>query len=120
MKGRKLSLEEVLNLEDGSIVWVEPIGKEWSLYEDGYVAKFTKKKDDIYDFEDENGVFAGCFDYGNVSSNRPTLFLKGFEYDVFEYIDSPQVIYLMAQEICNLRGLDLTDENIEMIIKEFS
>ena len=119
MKGRKLSLQEVLSLDDGSKVWIEPIGKEWSLYEDGYVAKFTKK-DGIYDFEDENGVFAGCFDYDNVSSNRPTSFLKGFEYDVFEYIDSPQVIYLMAREICNLRSLDLTDENIEMIIEEFS
>ena len=25
MKGRKLTLEEVLNLEDGSVVWVEEL-----------------------------------------------------------------------------------------------
>lgn len=119
MKGRKLSLEEVLNLEDGCKVWVEPIGKEWELYKnDPYISTFTKDKDGYLDFMDMNGIFTGCFDYDD--NKNITDFTNGFECGVYKFIETPLIVHNLAQEICNLRSLDLTDENIEMIIEEFS
>ena len=40
--------------------------------------------------------------------------------EIFELIEvSNETVYNnMAQEICNLRGLDLTDENIDKIVEE--
>lgn len=43
---------------------------------------------------------------------------KEGDVEFYEWI-YPTVIIKLAQEICNLRGLDLTDENVEMIVKEF-
>ena len=119
MRGRKLSLEEVLKLEDGYKVWVEPIGKEWELYKnDPYISTFTKDKDGYLDFMDMNGIFTGCFDYDD--NKNITDFTNGFECGVYKFIETPLIVHNLAQEICNLRSLDLTDENIEMIIEEFS
>jgi hypothetical protein len=39
--------------------------------------------------------------------------MKGEYYNV-------SIVNKMAQEICNLRGLDLTDDNIRLIVEEFS
>ena len=82
MKGRKLTLEEVLNLEDGTKVWVEELDEDYRSASDLY----RKMKEKLYILN----------------------------------TDMQSKEYKMAQEICNLRGLDLTDENIEIIIKEFS
>ena len=75
MKGRQLSLEEVLNLEDGSLVWVD---------------------DEL--FSKEGYLLYNTIDFYRLETCK-------FEDTCFyEWI----------------KGLDLTDENIYMIIKEFS
>lgn len=119
MKGKQLTLEEVLNLEDGVKVWVEPMGKTWELYKnDPYISTFTKDKDEYLDLVDMNGMFTGCFDYDD---NKNIIgFTSGFECDVYKFIENSVIVINLAQEICNLRGLDLTDDNIEKIISEFS
>lgn len=39
---------------------------------------------------------------------------------IFDEDDDSDLVNKMAQEICNLRGLDLTDDNIRLIVEEFS
>ena len=92
MKGRKLLLQEVLQLEDGCKVWVEEL-------ETKIVATTRNNRSEEW--------------YTLIS-----MFRKG-EVCFYED-DEPTIIHNLATEICNLRSLDLTDENIEMIIKEFS
>ena len=102
MKGHKLTLSEVLNLEDGSKVWVEDKeDKELSgvhIVDDKALVNHERKK--VYDFSDLE-------------------FFKD-ELEFYEWIEEETPLIKMSVEICNLRGLDLTDENIRLIIKEFS
>lgn len=105
MKGRKLTLEEVLNLEDGSKVWVESkdYGNKGQISHVMTVESFYKSKNmRLSDFYDESSGFYSQDAFKNL--------------EIFELIEvSNETVYNnMAQEICNLRGLDLTDENIEM------
>ena len=107
MKGKQLSLQEVLKLEDGSKVWVEELNtrySDWSGIHKRVLDELIAEKDEmVYELKylDDLGE-----DYG---------------IEIYEWIDSDStLIYNLATEICNLRSLDLTDENIEMIIKEFS
>lgn len=103
MKGRKLTLEEVLNLEDGSKVWVEELKDiEMSALHivDGNYLN-DEEKDEAYCFDDIELYYMD-------------------ELEFHEWIEDDTSLIKMSVEICNLRGLDLTDENIEMIIKEFS
>ena len=114
MRGKQLTLEEVLNLEDGSKVWV----------------KDTDERDEqigIVHQEGETRVFVdddcGWFDI------KYLLEYNGKEYVFFyEWIEESEIPYPssmqqtiknLAQEICNLRGLDLTDDNIRLIVEEF-
>ena len=103
MKGRKLSLKEVLNLEDGSVVWVEELKdiKMSALHiVDGNYLN-DEEKDEAYCFDDIE------------------LYYKD-ELEFYEWIDKQSKEYKMSVEICNIRGLDLTDDNIRLIIEEFS
>ena len=103
MKGRKLTLEEVLNLEDGSVVWVEELKdiKMSALHiVDGNYLN-DEEKDEAYCFDDIE------------------LYYKD-ELEFYEWIDKQSKEYKMSVEICNIRGLDLTDDNIRLIIEEFS
>ena len=102
MKGRKLSLEEVLNLEDGSKVWVEELDEAYRSSSDLY----EKTKERLYILNTDMYYDLKCD------------FVTPIEF--YEWIDEQSKVYKMSVEICNLRGLDLTDENIEIIIKEFS
>ena len=120
MKGLKLSLQEVLKLEDGCKVWVE-ISEEYKDYS-SYIPRF-------------DGILYKRGTYLS-DSIRPSQMLKykeireclsnGYIYEWIEESEIPypnnmqQTIHNLATEILNLRSLDLTDENIEMIIKEFS
>ena len=105
MKGKQLSLEEVLNLEDGSKVWVEELDEEYRNWSQVYTInkeekKLYTKRDEFYRFD------AYCFEDNSI--------------EFYEWIDEQSKVYKMSVEICNLRGLDLTDDNIEIVIKEFS
>ena len=113
MKGRKLTLEEVLNLEDGSKVWVED-----TILDDEQIGIIEEHKiivDDGY----------GWFDLNDFCEEGYIIVYEWIEdkYSntmmLFDEDDNDKVIYLMTQEICNLRGLDLTDENIRLIVEEF-
>ena len=113
MKGRQLTLEEVLRLDDGTKVWVddtilddEQIGiieEHEIIVDDGY-GWF-----DLNDFCEEGYIIVYEWIEGTYSN---TMML-------FDEDDNDKVIYLMAQEICNLRGINLTDDNIDKIMKEF-
>ena len=106
MKCRKLTLQEVLNLEDGTKVWVEDTDKYYGNVLCSY-EKDCKHLKDIYDYEFESYYTLEDYkDYGD----RLTF---------YEWIEEETPLIKMAQEVCNLRGLDLTDDNIENIIKEF-
>jgi len=115
MKGKQLTLQEVLDLEDGSKVWVEDKeDKELSgvhIVDDKALVNHERKK--AYDFSDLE-------------------FFKD-ELEFYEWIEelkipdkietpyySENIINKMSVEICNLRGLDLTDENIRLTVEEFS
>ena len=107
MKGHKLSLQEVLNLEDGCKVWVEELNprySDWSGIHKRVFDELIAEKDEmVYEIRYLDGLGE---DYG---------------IEIYEWIDNDSTLITnLATEICNLRSLDLTDENIEMIIKEFS
>ena len=110
MKGRQLTLEEVLRLDDGSKVWVESKYYENKgqisyvlLLEDYDYGYKRRRLSDGLDMSDE-------FYSQNVFENL----------EIFEWIEvDNDVVYNMATEICNLRGINLTDDNIDKIMKEF-
>ena len=118
MKGKQLSLQEVLNLEDGSKVWVEDTSKifEDDLYiydkENIRVNLLTKESKYGYDLM-TIGDFRGRIKfYEWIKDNSNPMML-------FDEDDDSNIINKMSVEICKLRGLDLTDDNIEIIIEEF-
>ena len=102
MKGRKLSLEEVLNLDDGSVVWVEELDEAYRSSSDLY----EKTKERLYILNTDMYYDLKCD------------FVTPIEF--YEWIDKKSKEYKMSVEICKLRGLDLTEDNIRLIIKEFS
>ena len=118
MKGKQLTLQEVLNLEDGSKVWVEDTSKifEDDLYiydkENIRVNLLTKESKYGYDLM-TIGDFRGRIKfYEWIKDNSNPMML-------FDEDDDSNIINKMSVEICNLRGLDLTDDNIRLIIEEF-
>ena len=102
MKVKQLSLQEVLNLEDGTKVWVEEL-KDTTMSAlhivDGNYLN-DEEKDEAYCFDDIE------------------LYYKD-DLEFYEWIEEEILLHKMSVEICNLRGLDLTDENIRLIIEEF-
>ena len=103
MKGRKLTLQEVLNLEDGRKVWVEELNEKYkelsSLHIMDDKALQNHEKFEAYDFE--------------------SLEFYKDELEFYEWIEEETPLHKMSVEIVNIRGLDLTDDNIESIIEEF-
>lgn len=128
MKGKQLTLQEVLNLEDGAKVWVEDI----CIPKDGGLSYFDKKNCtivgdsyyDLYLFGDSKNVeFYEWIEGKSFSKLWDSIQKAVYEIEHDCYIPFPYketIEYKLAQEICNLRGLDLTDDNIRLIIKEFS
>ena len=114
MKGKQLSLEEVLQLEDGCKVWIEDDRKmfndelcEYNSY--SFYLELVKNKSHRYNLN-----------YMDAYEGKLT-FYEWIEDSEIPYPNNmQQTIHNLATEICNLRSLDLTDENIEMIIEEFS
>jgi len=117
MKGKQLTLDEVLDLEDGSKVWVEDD-------EEG------DKQIGIVKQEGETRVLlddsCGWFDIKYLFDCEEYVYFYEWIEDnsnpmmLFDEDDDSNIINKMAQEICNLRGLDLTDDNIRLVIEEFS
>ena len=118
MKGRKLTLDEVKNLKDGTKVWVED--------------KDCISRNGVYDL-DKIGemLYSDLYAYDGMLYEFKNYSFEDLEIEVYEWLDMDEIKpsrilycsssahYKMASEICNLRGLDLTDENIEKIIEEF-
>lgn len=116
MKGKKLSLKEVLNLEDGSKVWVEELNDRY------------KGDSDLYKKIKEKLYILNTDIYYNLKCNfiTPIEFYEWIEDGLIipDKIETPyyshNIVNKMSVEICKLRGLDLTDDNIRLIVEEFS
>ena len=125
MKGRKLSLEEVLQLEDGCRVWVEDNANvfESDLYiydkENIRVNLLTKESRCGYDLT-TIGDFCGRINFYEWIDGVKSINISGVKDGMNGEYYNKSIVANLAQEILNLRSLDLTDENIEMIIREFS
>lgn len=110
MKGRQLTLEEVLRLEDGSKVWVES-----KYYENEGQVSYVMN---MADFDHEPDRLRLSDSYNTSDEFYSQDIFENLE--VFELIEvGNETVYNMATEICNLRGLDLTEDNIDKIMKEF-
>ena len=119
MKGKQLTLDEVLELKDGSKVWVEELNKNYKHWSQIY----TKSDDRILDHRGEFYYLYEPFDdieiYEWIDEGEEWSFSKLSEsFDTTFELGSYNIIS-MATEICNLRGIDLTDDNINKIMKEF-
>ena len=116
MRGRKLSLEEVLNLEDGTEVWVE---------------------DNRRGFTNELCIYKKCNNILLVISDNTNYILDVIgvydnKLEFYEWIEGEEestlimygeIIESMANEIARHRypnKYEYDDELIEKIIKEFS
>ena len=125
MKGRKLSLEEVLKLEDGCKVWVEDNANvfESDLYiydkENIRVNLLTKESRYGYDLT-TIGDFRGRINFYEWIDGVKSINIFGTKDGTSGEYYNKSIVTNLATEICNLRSLDLTDENTEMIIREFS
>lgn len=114
MKGRKLTLEEVLNLEDGTKVWVEEL-------DDGY-----KGASDLYKKIKEKLYILNTDMYYDLKCD----FVTPIEF--YEWVEEEkestltmygEIIESMAYEIAKYRypnKYEYDDELIEKIIEEFS
>lgn len=113
MKGKQLSLQEVLNLEDGSKVWVEDDDEG-----DKQVGTINKEDNSLELMEDS------WFYLDDLPDGEYVRFYEWIEEEEKEikvsYKSMSEIVDSMAQEICNLRSMDLTDENIRLIMEEFS
>ena len=125
MKGRKLSLNEVLKLEDGCRVWVEDNANvfESDLYiydkENIRVNLLTKESRCGYDLT-TIGDFCGRINFYEWIDGVKSINISGVKDGMNGEYYNKSIVANLATEILNLRSLDLTDENIEMIIEEFS
>ena len=125
MKGRKLSLQEVLKLEDGCKVWVEDNANvfESDLYiydkENIRVNLLTKESRCGYDLT-TIGDFRGRINFYEWIDGVKSINISGVKDGMNGEYYNKSIVANLATEILNLRSLDLTDENTEMIIKEFS
>ena len=112
MKGCKLTLQEVLNLEDGTKVWVEDtiIKDEQIGIIEGHI--ITLNDGDWFDLNDfcEEG-FVIVYEWIEDELKIPD--------QIEEPYYSNNIVNKLSVEICNLRGLDLTNENIRLIVEEF-
>ena len=117
MKGRQLSLEEVLKLDDGVKVWVED-----TIIEDEQIGIIEEHKIII-----EDGY--GWFDLNDFCEEGYIIVYEWIEDElkIPDQIEEPHysqsVVESMANEIANLRypnKYEYDGELIENIIKEFS
>ena len=123
MKGRKLSLQEVLNLEDGCKVWVEDTSdifeSDLHVYdkENVRVNLLTKESGHGYDLT-TIGNFCGRINFYEWIEEELKM-----PDQIKEPYYSQSVVESMANEIARHRypnKYEYDDELIEMIIKEFS
>ena len=123
MKGKQLSLQEVLNLKDGSVVWVEDASKifEDDLYiydkENIRVNLLTKESKHGYDLK-TIGDFRGRIKFYEWIEDELAI-----PDQIEEPYYSQSVVESMANEIARHRypnKYEYDDKLIEMIIKEFS
>ena len=123
MKGKQLSLQEVLNLKDGSVVWVEDASK---IFEDDlYIYDKENIRVNLLTKESKHG-----YDLKTIGDFRGRI--KFYEWvedglKIPDQIEEPyysqSVVESMANEIARHRypnKYEYDDKLIEMIIKEFS
>ena len=120
MKGRKLTLEEVLKLEDGSKVWVEELKdiKMSALHiVDGNYLN-DEEKGDAYCFDDIKLYYKDELEFYEWIEDELVIPDK-----IEEPYYSQSVVESMANEIARHRypnKYEYDDKLIEMVIKEFS
>ena len=119
MKGKQLSLQEVLNLEDGSKVWVEELKdvdmSALHIVDGNYLN--DEEKDEAYCFDDIELYYMDELEFYEWSDD-----LK-IPDQIEEPYYSQSVVESMANEIARHRypnRYEYDDELIENIIKEFS
>ena len=119
MKGRRLSLEEVLRLDDGTKVWVEELDDRYKGDSDLY----KKIKEKLYILNTDMYYDLKC------DFITPIEFYEWIEDELAipDQIEEPyysqSVVESMANEIARHRypnKYEYDDKMIEMIIKEFS
>ena len=122
MKGKQLTLDEVLKLDYEYVVWVDfndKIAEEKIGYENCHCLCFKSEQYDCLMMcsksEDILSGFEICdnievYEWVDAYENPMMIFIED---------DDSNIIHKLAQEICNLRGIDLTDDNINKIMKEF-
>ena len=118
MKGRQLTLDEVLKLDDGTFIWIEDLSTD----EFSGTHRFNKEKMKLFD--NDNKFYTLDEDEEYYSD---LIFYEWINIDtIMESKELPypnstqQSIYNMSVEICNLRGINLTDDNIDKVMKEFA
>lgn len=127
MKGKQLTLEEVLRLEDGSKVWVEELNEKDSYMscvhtKEGFMLISDKYGE--YSLDDEELIeWANIELYEWIEESNVWSFSKletPLKENICSFAIQSSFIKKMATEICNLRGIDLTEDNIRLIVEEFS
>ena len=121
MKGKQLTLEEVLNLEDGSVVWVEDSRKHFN----SELCEFRIDGSTLDVINDKT-----CYDLNNIRIYEGKItFYEWIENELVipdkikEPYYSQSVVESMANEIARHRypnKYEYDDELIDNIIKEFS
>ena len=116
MKGKQLTLQEVLNLEDGTKVWVEDSRR-------GYTNELCiyKKEDNILLVISDNTNY--ILDVIEVYQNKLEFYESVEEEKESTLIMYGEIIESMANEIARHRypnKYEYDDELIEKIIEEFS
>ena len=124
MKGRKLSLEEVLQLEDGCKVWVEELKERYSELSGVHYKKeehlIEQNECGAYAIDDIVEFYSDDLEFYEWIDGVKSINISGVKDGMNGEYYNKSIVHNLATEICNLRSLDLTDENIEMIIEEFS
>ena len=122
MKGKQLSLEELLNLEDGSVVWVEELKEDYKQMSAIHTIKGNY-------LEDEEKGDAYCFDDIELYYKDELEFYEWIEDELVipDKIEEPyysqSVVESMANEIARHRypnKYEYDDKLIDNTIKEFS
>ena len=125
MKGKQLSLQEVLKLEDRCKVWVEDASdifeSDLYIYDKENIRVNLLTKESIYGYDLTTiGDFCGRIKFYEWIDGVKSINIFGTKDGTSGEYYNKLILHNLVTEILNLRSLDLTDENIEMIITEFS
>ena len=126
MKGKQLTLEEVLRLDDGTKIWVEELSEVDLFMSCVHTKDKSLLRSDLYGAyslsDDKLVEWANIEFYEWIEESNEWSLSKletPSKVNIGSCVIQSSFIKDMAQEICNLRGINLTDDNIDKIMKEF-